>query len=122
VSGLVITGALVIVNSCAFDVPPPGAGFTTVIGAVPAVAIREAGTVAVSCVEETNIVTSACPFHFTVEPETKLLPLTVRVKSAPPEAAQLGLSDVVVGSGLLMVMTSLAVPVPPELVALIVTL
>jgi hypothetical protein len=94
----------------------------TVIDAGPALAIREAGTVAVSCVEETNVVTSAVPFHFTVEPETNLVPLTVRVKSTPPEAAQLGLSDVVVGSGLLMVMTSVAVPVPPELVALIGTL
>ena len=38
--------------------------------AVPAAAMSEAGTVAVSCVEETNVVVSAVPFQFTVEVET----------------------------------------------------
>ena len=42
-SGLVITGVLTIVNVTAFDVPPPGLGFTTVIEAVPAAAMRAAG-------------------------------------------------------------------------------
>jgi hypothetical protein len=46
VSGLVITGVAAIVNVCAFDVPPHGV--TTVIEAVPALAMSEAGTVAVS--------------------------------------------------------------------------
>ena len=55
-------------NVIAVDVPPQG--FTTVIEAVPAVAIREAGTVAVSFVEETYVVASAVPFQFTVDPET----------------------------------------------------
>jgi hypothetical protein len=63
VSGLVITGVAAIVNVCAIDVPPPGAGFTTVIEAVPAVATREAGTAAVSCVGETNVVGKAVPFQ-----------------------------------------------------------
>lgn len=45
---LVITGVAAIVNVWAFDVPPPGPGFTTVIEAVPGVAMREADTVAVS--------------------------------------------------------------------------
>ena len=65
VSGLVITGGLAMASVTAFDVATPGPqglGFTTVIEAVPAVAIRDAGTVAVSCVEETNVVTSAVPF------------------------------------------------------------
>ena len=47
-SGLVITGILAIVNVTAVDVAPQGLGFTTVIEAVPGLAIREAGTVAVS--------------------------------------------------------------------------
>jgi len=46
-----MTGIFAIVNVCAFDVPPHGV--TTVIEAVPGVAMRAAGTVAVSCVAET---------------------------------------------------------------------
>ena len=99
--GLVITGVLAIVNVIAFDVPPHGV--TTVIEAVPAVAIREAGTVAVSCVEETNVVVSDVAFHFTVEPETKLLPFTVNVNCAPPAVAQVGLSELTVGTALIVI-------------------
>jgi hypothetical protein len=51
-----------------------------------------------------------------------LVPFTVKVKSALPAVVQVGLVEVVVGTGLLMVITSVAVPVPPELVALILTL
>jgi hypothetical protein len=95
VSGLVITGVLVTVNVCEFDVPPHG--LTTVIEAVPAPVISEAGTVAVSCVEETNVVVSAVPFQFTVEPEMKFVPFTVNVKLGPPAATHVGLSELIVG-------------------------
>jgi hypothetical protein len=118
----VIAGVALIVNVCTFDLPPPGLGFTTVIDAVPAVVTREAGTVAVSWMDETNVVVSAVPFQFTVEVETKFVPFTVRVKSVLPVVTQFGLIEVVVGTGLLMVISSVAVPVPPALVALIVTL
>jgi hypothetical protein len=117
-----MVGTALIVNVCALDVPPPGLGFTTVMDAVPAVATRDADTVAVSCVEETKLVARAAPFQFTVEVETNLVPFTVKVKSALPAVIQVGLIEVVVGTGLLMVITSVAVPVPPELVALILTL
>jgi len=100
----VIAGVVaLIVSVCTFDVPPPGLGFTTVIDAVPAVATRGAGTVAVSCVEEIKLVVSAVPFQFTAEVATKLLPFTVKVKSALPTVVQVGLIDVVVGTGLLIV-------------------
>src|SRR5207302_10139196 len=56
VSGLLITGVAAIVNVCAVDVAPGHVGLVAVIDAVPAVAMRDAGTVAVSCVEETNVV------------------------------------------------------------------
>ena len=92
-----------IVHVCTFDVPPPGAGLTTVIDAVPAVATRDAGTVAVSCVEETNVVASVVAFHFTVEVETKFVPFTVMVNDEHPAGYEFGLSEVVVGTGLLMV-------------------
>ncbi len=90
-----ITGVAAIVNVCAFDVPPHGV--TTVSDAVPAVAMRTAGTVAVSCVVETNVVANAVPFQFTVEPETKLVPFTVSVNCGPPAVAQVGLSELSVG-------------------------
>jgi len=50
----------------------------TVIDAVPAEAISEAGIVAVSCVELTNVVVRAEPFQSTTEPVTKFVPFTVR--------------------------------------------
>ena len=115
VSGLVIAGVLAIVNVCAFEVPPHGV--TTVIEAVPAVAMRAAGTVAVSCVAETNVVVSAVPLHLTVEPETKLVPFTVSVNCGPPAVAHVGLSELIVGTALI-VNVSVAVPVPLPLVAL----
>jgi len=122
VSGLVITGVLAIVNVTAPDVAPHG--LTTVIEAVPAVAIREAGTVAVSWVGETNVVASAVPFHFTVEVETKFVPFTVNVNCAPPAEAQVGLSELIVGTALIVI-TSVALPVLQglaPLLALMVTL
>ena len=73
------------------------------IDAVPAVAMRAAGTVAVSCVAETNVVVSAVAFHFTAEVETKFVPFTVKVNCEPPAVAQVGLVEVVAGTGLLMV-------------------
>jgi hypothetical protein len=109
VSGLVITGVAVIVNVCAFDVVPQGLGFTTVTEAVPAVAMREAGTVAVSCVEETYVVVSAVAFHFTAEVETKFVPVTVNVNCEPPAAAQVGLSELIVGTALIVNVTALDV-------------
>jgi hypothetical protein len=124
VSGLVITGAFAIVNVTAVDVAP-AQGFATVTGAVPAVAIREAGTAAVSWVEETNVVVSAVPFHFTVEPETKLVPFTVNVKSGPPAAAQVGLSELIVGTALIVITSvcwALVLQGVAPLLAVIVTL
>jgi len=110
-----IVGAAVIVNVTAFDVVPQE--LTTVIEAVPGVAIREAGTVAVSRVDETNVVVSAVPFHFTIEVETKFVPFTVNVNCVPPAVAQIGLSEPTVGTAL-MVNVSGPVPVPLPLVAL----
>jgi hypothetical protein len=111
----VITGVAAIVNVLAPDVPPHGV--TTVIEAVPAVAMRADGTVAVSCVAETNVVVTVVPFHFTVEPETKFVPFTVNVNCAPPAVAQVGLSELIVGVAPI-VNVSGPVPVPLTLVAL----
>lgn len=67
------------------------AGICTVRLAVPGEAIRLAGTTAVNWFALTNVVAREEPFHSTVEPGTKPLPLTVRGKSGPPAAAEEGL-------------------------------
>ncbi len=59
-----------------FEVAPPGA--RTLTEGEPALAIKPADTVAVSCVVEPNVVVSAEPFQSRVSPET----MTVRVKPA----------------------------------------
>jgi hypothetical protein len=122
VVALVMTGGGgLMVNVWALDVPPPGLGFTTVTDAVPTAATFAAGTIAVSCVEETNVVVRGEPFQLTVEVETKLVPFTVKVNWALPAMVELGLIEVVVGTRLLIVNVNVAVPVPLTLVALMVT-
>jgi hypothetical protein len=116
VSGLLIAGVAAIVKVCAVDVAPAHVGLVTVIDAVLAVATSAAGTVAVSCVDETNAVASDVAFHFTVDVETKFVPFTVKVKPPLPAVTQLGLIDVVVGAGLLMVKVTGFVMVPQLLV------
>jgi hypothetical protein len=64
--------------------------------------MSEAGTVAVSCVEETNVVVREVAPQRTVEVETKFVPVTVKVNCVPPAVAQLGLIEVIVGTGLLI--------------------
>src|SRR2546430_7464550 len=76
-----------MVNVAAAEVPPPGAGLTTVTLAMPAAAMSAARIVAASCVGETNVVARAAPFQFTVELLTKLPPLTVKVAAGPPAVA-----------------------------------
>ena len=66
-----ITGVFTMANVTALDVAVPQAlVVTTVIEAVPAVAMRAAGTVALSCVADTNVVANGAPFQFTVETDT----------------------------------------------------
>lgn len=110
---LMVGAGLFIVKGQEFEVPPPGAGLTTVIDAVPAVVTSAAGTVAVSCVEETKVVARPEPFQLAVEVETKLLPFTVNVNKALPAAVELGLSELIVGTGLLIVnVTAFEIPPP----------
>ena len=93
------------------EVPPPGAGFVTVTGKVPTVAISAARIAAVTCVELTNMVVLATPLNFTAEPFTKLLPLTVSVNAAPLATALVGEIVVIAGTGL--VTLKLCGPVVP---------
>jgi|SRR5208283_2888081 len=102
-----------MVNVAPADVPP---AVVTVTLAVPAVAIRLAGTAALSLVALTNVVVSAALPHSAVAPETKLVPFIVRVKAAPPAVAELGFKLVIVGGGGLIAKVD-----PAEVPALVVT-
>ena len=84
---LLIAGTgVAIVNVSALEVPPPGAGLTTVTLAVPTLVMSTAEIEAVSWEVETKLVVRDAPFQRTSAPLTRPLPLTVRVnalRSAP---------------------------------------
>src|SRR2546422_870635 len=69
----------VMVKLSALEVPPPGAGLKTVTEATPVLAMSAARMAAVSCVALTKLVARLTPFQSTTDPETKLLPRTVRL-------------------------------------------
>lgn len=79
------------------DVPP--IVVCTLTTEVPMLAIKPAGTAAASCVELAKFVMRALPFHSTVSPDTKLLPLMVNVNAGPPAFLLAGESEVSVGTG-----------------------
>ena len=97
-AGTGFAGAL-MVNDTAFEVPPPGVGFTTVTGTLPWVTMSLAGIAAVTCPAFTNVVVRPVPFQRTWDVPTKLLPFTVSVKAAPPAGVLVGASDVSAGTG-----------------------
>jgi hypothetical protein len=90
---------VVTVKVTAFDVPPPGVGFTTLTKSRFAVRISAAVIAAVSVVAFTNVVTRGLPFHCTTELLMKLLPVTVNVNPAEPALNEFGEIEVIVGAG-----------------------
>ena len=89
---------LPIKNVDAADTPPFATGFDTLMLALPILVISPAVIAACKLVLETNVVVRALPFHCTVEEGTKLVPVMVNVKPAPPAGAELGFSDAIVGA------------------------
>src|SRR5258705_8158744 len=93
--------ATVIPKETASDVPPPGAGFETVIRTDRAVARSDAKIAAVNLAGLTNVVTRALPFQFTMEPWTNPAPFTVSVNPRAPGRATLGTTGLLMnGTGL----------------------
>jgi len=88
-----------------FEVPPPGAGFTTATGNVPVAATSSAGITAVSWVDEAKVVVAATPLKSTTEFETKFVPRTVSVRSGPPARVEVGLIEDNVGTGFAVAVT-----------------
>ena len=78
-------------------------GLNTVTGTVPAVATSAARTFARNWVADTKVVTRSEPFQRTFEPETKLLPVTVRVKAGPPVVIKVGLILLIAGESVTLV-------------------
>jgi len=89
-----------------FDAPPPGLGFTTETKAVFGLFRLDTGTVAVRVDLLTKVVLRGLAFQFTVAPETKLEPFTVRVNEGFPGTILPGMR------GRLIKGTGLASPVP----------
>ena len=100
---LTVGAAAITVNACAFDVPPPGAEFVTVICAEVVATNRSVERiVAVNCVELPNDVARDEPLKLTVEPLTKFVPFTVIENCASPTFFDEGAIEVVVGDGFVM--------------------
>ena len=76
-----------MVNVAPADVP---ALVVTVTLAVPAEAIKVAGTLAVSVDVFVTVVVSAVRPHSTLAPGVKFAPLIVRVNASPPAVAEFG--------------------------------
>ena len=72
---------------------------------------------AVTFAELTNVVVRLDPFQSTTAPRTKPVPFTVSVKAGPPRVLLFGVSEVSVGTGLLMLKVA-AFDVPPPGVGL----
>jgi hypothetical protein len=99
-SNVIFGAGALIAKLRAVDVPPPGAGVMTVTVAVPTLAMSVAEIAACKVVLETKVVVRAEPFHCTTEEDTKLEPVTVRVKAASPAMDELGFRDPVAREGL----------------------
>lgn len=72
----------------------------TTTDCAPTLANAEAGICALSCVEFTKVVGSACPLNKIPDPETKLVPLMVRVTAPLFWITKAGATEDIVGSGL----------------------
>ncbi len=86
------------VSVAPFDVPPPGAGVTTVIVGVPPLAMSLARIVAVSDVALPTVVARGLPFTCTTDVPTKFVPVTVNGNAGPLAVTVAGLIVVIVGA------------------------
>ena len=98
---VVVVALAPILNSSAFDVPPPSGagGLNTVTLAVPCVAMSVAGIDARSSVLLTKVVVLLAPFHRTMASISKALPSTINVNPGAPAGALSGESDASEGMG-----------------------
>src|SRR5690242_8954516 len=86
-------------NGNEFEVPPPGAGLSTLTSAVPPLATSVSLICAVSCVGLTKVVGRGLPLNSTTAPGTKFDPFAVSVNVGSPATAEPGLRLDSVGTG-----------------------
>jgi len=110
---VVVGTGLFTVKVCVLELPPPGAGFTTLTKKIPATARSEVAMAAVTCVEFTKVVVREEPAHCTTDVAMKFVPFTVKLNPASPAVALVVPRLVVVGTGLLTwKLTEFDVPPP----------
>src|SRR5690349_4565742 len=105
-----------ISNVAALDIPPPGAGLSTVTPACPGCAMSAVLTCIVSWVALTNVVGRLAPFHCACELAIKFTPLIVSVSAAPPAGAEAGPSVSIDGTGFwpgAVIVNGNALDIPP---------
>src|SRR5580698_6679881 len=73
-----------------FDVPPPGAGFETVIAATVLLTTSVAGIAASTSFWETKVVARRDPFQFTTAPDRNPAPPIFKVNAAWPGGTLVG--------------------------------
>ena len=90
---------MLILKLRSVEVPPPGAGLVTEISAVPTELTSAAVTVTTRLLLLMNCVVFGVPFHWTTELGKKPVPCTVSGKSAAPTETDVGVVEVIVGTG-----------------------
>jgi hypothetical protein len=100
------------------DVPPPGAGFVTVMFSVPPREKSTAMRLAWSNVVLSNTVTRGLPFTSTTEPCTKFTPVTFNVSAAVPAEILVGETELPPGAGLFTANVVTTEITPPGLVTI----
>lgn len=110
-----------MVKGAGLELPPPGAGLTTVTEATPFAATSLAGIWASAVLESTTVVGRSPPFHRTTELATKFAPDTRRFKPGPPPNAPPGSSTLIAGMGFgpLVTVKFRELDVPPPGVGLV---
>ncbi len=89
-------------NSTAFDAPPPGVGFVTTTGKLPAVVRSAVVSEIVSRPVPTYVGVWAIPLKVTVEFAKNPVPLMVSVCGTAPAGSELGDSEDIEGTGLVV--------------------
>jgi hypothetical protein len=100
--GLIVTpDTLATMKLSEFETPPPGAGFVTTTGNVPAVARSPEVREIASWLALTNVGVCETPLNVTVDAVKKPLPLIPRTCGVAPTDNELGVRFVIAGIGLL---------------------
>ncbi len=105
---MVIWSDPLTLKALAADALPPG--LVTTIAAVLGPATNAAGTLAVSSVALPKVVLNGLPSSETCDPETKLEPLTARLKVGEPAATKAGERELMTGRSTLKGNTLLSAP------------